>query len=131
MRRTLKTLPGNRAAGRTSVRGGTPRGAQSTTGHHLRRPTADPLTVTPVVQQGGFLRWLARRVRSIRPPLSAEQQLRLLQIALNVKLKREGKPPDAIRLTLQEPAPAREDLVAAAPNSNRPVASSNRVARSR
>jgi hypothetical protein len=89
------------------------------------------LTVTPVVQQGGFLRWLARRVRSIRPPLSAEQQLRLLQLALNVKLKREGKPPDAIRLTLQEPAPAREDLVAAAPNSNRPVASSNRVARSR
>jgi hypothetical protein len=131
MRRTLKTLPANRAEGRTPFRDGTPRGAQSTTGHHLRCRTADPLTVTPVVQQGGFLRRLARHVRSIRPPLSAEQQLRLLQLALNVKFKREGKPPDAVRLTLQEPVPLGDDPVAAAPNPQRPIASSGRAARTR
>jgi hypothetical protein len=89
------------------------------------------LTVTPVVSQRGFFRRLAYRVRSIRPPLTAEQQLRLLQLALNVKLKREGKPPDAIRLTLQEPVPVGEDPVAAGPNSDRLIASSSRAARAR
>lgn len=74
---------------------------------------------------------MARRVRSIRPPLTADQQLRLLQLALNVKFKREGKSPDAVRLTLQKPVPLGEDPVVAAPNSNRPIASSGRAAKSR
>jgi hypothetical protein len=50
------------------------------------------------VERHKFLHRVARRVRSIRPPLTADQQLRLLQLALNVKLTREGKPADAIRL---------------------------------
>jgi hypothetical protein len=131
MRRTLKTLPAHRAEGSAPVSDRTLRGARSTIGHHRRRPTADSSPVAPVVRRGGFFRSLARRVRSIRPPLTAEQQLRLLQLALNVKLKREGKPPDAIRLTLQEPVRVGEDPVAAGPNSDRPIASSSRAARAR
>lgn len=118
MRRSLKTLPTNRVPSKTPVRDGTQRGARSTFGHRLRRPNVDSSSVAPVVRRGGFLGRLARRVRSIRPPLTASQQLRLLQLALNVKLKREGKPPDAIRLTLQEPVPPREDPVASAPVSD-------------
>jgi len=117
MRRTLKTLPTHRAPSKTPVRDGTPRGVRSTIGHRPRRPNVDSSSVAPVVRRGGFLGRLARRVRSIRPPLTADQQLRLLQLALNVKLKREGKPRDAIRLTLQEPVPAGEDPVAYAPVS--------------
>jgi hypothetical protein len=72
-----------------------------------------------------------RQVAGTRPPLTADQQLRLLQLALNVKLKREGKPPDAIRLTLQESALVDEDPVAAAPASGGPLASRGRAARFR
>lgn len=54
------------------------------------------------LQRRGFSGRLACRGRNARPPLTAGQQLRLLQLALNVKLKREGKPPDSIRLSLVE-----------------------------
>ena len=59
----------------------------------------------------GFLHRVARRVRSIRPPLTADQQLRLLQLALNVKLKREGKPAGAIRLALPDRDRSAQDQV--------------------
>jgi hypothetical protein len=132
MRRTLKTLPAHRAQAGIPVRSGALRGARSTIGHHLRRQTAaDSLTMMPTGGRDGFIRRLARRVRSIRPPLTADQQLRLLHLALNVKLKRESKPPGAIRLTLQEPAPVGADSVAAGSNSDRPIASSSRASRAR
>ena len=101
MRRTLKTLPSHRAPGRTAVRDGTPRGARSTTGQRPQHQTADSSTVAPVVRRGGFLGRLARRVARA-PYLSREEQFRLLQVALRIKLRREGKPEDAI--LLQRPA---------------------------
>lgn len=51
------------------------------------------------------LRHLARLLRRVRPPLTTNQQLRLLQLALRVKLKREGRPADAMRLVLPESDP--------------------------
>jgi hypothetical protein len=51
-------------------------------------------------QRRGFCLRLERQARGVRPPLTGDQQLRLLQLALNVKLKREGKPPDSIRLAI-------------------------------
>jgi len=71
-----------------------------------RRPAT-----TTVVERHGFLHRVARRVRSIRPPLTADQQLRLLQLALNVKLKREGKPAGAIRLALPDRDRSAQDQV--------------------
>jgi hypothetical protein len=67
-------------------------------------PRSQPvgLAAVKVVERPGFLRRVARRIGRIRPPLTADQQLRLLQLALSVKLKREGKPADAIRLALLE-----------------------------
>jgi hypothetical protein len=35
-------------------------------------------------------------------PFTPEQQLRLLQVALRVKLRREGAPPEAVKLALSE-----------------------------
>jgi hypothetical protein len=77
------------------------------------KPITRHLAGADVVERHGFLRRVARRVRKIRPPLRADQQLRLLQLALNVKLKREGKPVDAIRLALLEGDPTGQDVVPA------------------
>jgi hypothetical protein len=77
------------------------------------KPVTRHVAAADVVERHGFLHRVARRVRKIRPPLTADQQLRLLQLALNVKLKREGKPVDAIRLALLEGDPTGQDVVPA------------------
>lgn len=105
MRRTLKTLPANRAPASTPVPDGTQRGARSTTGRHLRRRTADSSTVTPVVQRPGFFGRLWRRVARA-PYLSREEQFRLLQVALRIKLRCEGKPEDLITLRRPDDLPS-------------------------
>lgn len=77
------------------------RGAPSAIGHAPRYTAAYPSTVTHVAGQRGFFGRLCRR--ATRPPqLTREEQFRLLEIALRIKLGREGKPEDAI--TLQRPA---------------------------
>jgi hypothetical protein len=101
MRRTLKTLPTDRAPSKTPVRDGAPRAVRSTTGQRLQRQPADSSAVAPVVHRSGFLGRLWRRVARA-PYLSREEQFRLLQVALRIKLRREGKPEDAI--ALQRPA---------------------------
>ncbi len=78
---------------------------------------------TEVAERQGFLRRVAHGARKIRPSLTADQQLRLLQLALNVKLKREGKPADAIRLALPERDPTRQDPVPAQLNPSQPTGS--------
>jgi hypothetical protein len=98
-RRSLKTLPTNREPLNTQVRDATPRGARSTTGNRLRS-TAHPSTVTHLGEAGGRLRRWRRRMRAAIP-FSAEQQFRLLQAALKIQLRSEGKPEDA--LTLRRP----------------------------
>jgi len=65
------------------------------------------------------------------PPLTADQQLRLLQLALNVKLKREGKPADSIRLTLVEGGSADRGPALVRLERNRSVPSSGSLARAR
>jgi hypothetical protein len=72
---------------------------------HPRRRTGDPLTMTPVVQQRGFFGRLWRRVARA-PYLSREEQFRLLQVALRIKLRREGKPEDLITLRRPDDLPA-------------------------
>jgi len=74
---------------------------------------------------------VAHRVRKIRPPLTADQQLRLLQLALNVKLKREGKPADAIRLALLERDPTRQDPRPVEVDRNQPTMPGRRRTRAR
>jgi hypothetical protein len=63
------------------------------------------LTVTPVVQRRGFFGRLWRRVARA-PYLSREEQFRLLQVALRIKLRREGKPEDLITLRRPDDLPA-------------------------
>jgi hypothetical protein len=101
MRRTLKTLPTQRAPAGTLVPDGTQRRARSMTGQPPQRQPADSSAVASVVQRSGFLGRLWRRVARA-PYLSREEQFRLLQVALRIKLRREGKPEDAI--ALQRPA---------------------------
>lgn len=108
-----------KAAGRLR---GVPHTSLLTCGLDRRRGMTYPADLRPAVARGGFFRRLARAVRSIGPPLTADQQLRLLQLALNVKLKREGKPPDSIRLTVVETLAAERDPVAAGPVRKRPSA---------
>ena len=105
MRRTLKTLPTHRAPAKTLVRDGTQRGARSTIGHRLLRPTAHPSTVTQVRERGGRLRRWRRRMRAAIP-FSPEQQFRLLQAALKIQLRSEGKPEDALTLRRPDNLPA-------------------------
>lgn len=101
MRHTLKMLPTSRAPVRAPGRDGMPRGARSTTGRYLRRPTTHSCTTgTHVREHGGRLRRWRGRIRAAIP-FSAEQQFRLLQAALKIQLRSEGKPEDA--LTLQRP----------------------------
>jgi hypothetical protein len=52
------------------------------------------------MQRGGRVRRWRARIRAALP-FSAEQQFRLLQAALKIQLRSEGKPADA--LTLQRP----------------------------
>jgi hypothetical protein len=70
------------------------------TEHRLRHPTARPSAFTHVSERGGRLRRWRRRMRAAIP-FSAEQQFRLLQAALKIQLRSEGKPEDA--LTLRRP----------------------------
>jgi hypothetical protein len=90
-------------------------------GRDRRHRVTDPTGLRPAAARRGFFGRLARGVRSVGPPLTADQQLRLLQLALNVKLKREGKPPDSIRLTMVEALVAEQDLVAVGPTRTRPA----------
>jgi hypothetical protein len=101
MRRTLKTLPTDRPPASTLVPDGTQRRARSMTRQPPQRQPADSSAVGPVVQRSGFLGRLWRRVARA-PYLSREEQFRLLQVALRIKLRCEGKPEDAI--VLQRPA---------------------------
>jgi hypothetical protein len=86
-----------------------------------RRTMTYPTGLRRAAVRRGFFGRLARGVRNLGPPLTANQQLRLLQLALNVKLRREGKPPDLIRLTIVEALVAESDLVAAEPTCKRPA----------
>lgn len=97
------------------------RGTPGAIGRCPRYTAAYPSTVPPLVRRRGFFGRLVRRVTGVRPPLTADQQLRLLQLALNVKLKREGKPPDSIRLSLVESLAGERDPVAAGQACNRPI----------
>jgi hypothetical protein len=100
-------------------------------GRDPRYTAAYPSTVPPVVRRRGFFGRLARRVTGVGPPLTADQQLRLLQLALNVKLKREGKPPDSIRLSLVEPEAAGAARVPAGPRVTRLLTASGPTRRAR
>jgi hypothetical protein len=102
--RTLTTIP-RRPPARTPLHGARLRGARSTTGHHLRRPTTHPVTITHLMQRGGQLRHWRRRMRAALP-FSAEQQFRLLQAALKIQLRSEGKPEDALTLRRPDDLPA-------------------------
>lgn len=128
--RGLSTIPTRSpSAPRSRYRG--MRGAPCAIGRDPRYTAAYPSTVAPVVRRRGFFGRLARRVTGVRPPLTADQQLRLLQLALNVKLKREGKPPDSIRLSLVEPEAAGAARVPAGPRVTRPFTASGPTTRAR
>jgi hypothetical protein len=101
--RTLTTIP-RRPPARTPLHGARLRGARSTTGHHLRRPTAHPVTITHLTQRGGRLRHWRSRMRAAIP-FSPEQQFRLLQAALKIQLRSEGKPEDLITLRRPDDLP--------------------------
>jgi hypothetical protein len=118
--RGLSTMP-IRPPSAPPGRCGRMRGAPGTVGRDPRYAAAYPLPVAPAARRHGFFGRLARRAIGVRPPLTADQQLRLLQLALNVKLKREGKPADAIRLTLSEEGPARPRRAPVRQGANRPV----------
>lgn len=102
--RTRTPIP-RRPPARTPVHDRRPRGARSTTGRYPRRPTAHPVTVTHVMQRGGLLRRFRERIRAALP-FSPEQQFGLLEVALREQLRREGKPPDAIKLQRPDDLPA-------------------------
>ena len=70
-------------------------------GRERLHPRGNPASLAPVVRRRGFFGRLARGVA--RPPqLTPEEQFRLLEVALRIKLRREGKPEDAVML--QRPA---------------------------
>ena len=104
MRHTLKTLPDHQPPARTPSHDRRPRGARSTTGHHLRHPTTHPITTTHLTQPRGFFHRLCRRVARA-PYLSREEQFRLLEVALRIKLASEGKPEDLITLRRPDDLP--------------------------
>jgi hypothetical protein len=108
-----------------------PWGVPSAIGRQPLRTAAYPSAVPPGVRRRGFFGRLARRATGIRPPLTADQQLRLLQLALNVKLKREGKPADSIRLSLIEPQAAGAARVPAGPRVTRTLTASGPTTRAR
>jgi len=128
--RGLSTLPASRP---DSIRFGR-RPLRHLPGAIRRRsdcPIAYRSPVTPAAaRRGSFGRWV-RRVAGAMPPLTADQQLRLLQLALNVKLKREGKPADSIRLTLVEGGSADRGPALVRLERNRSVPSSGSLARAR
>jgi hypothetical protein len=101
--RALTTIP-HRPPATTPVRDRSLPGVRSTTGHHLRRRTAHPCTVTHVSEPAGWLRRWRERMRAL--PFSREQQFGLLEVALREQLRREGKPPDAIKLQRPDDLPA-------------------------
>jgi hypothetical protein len=114
---TMPTRPPSAPPGRCGRMRGTPGAVRRQPLHTATYPPP----AAPAVRRHGFFGRLARRAVGVRPPLTADQQLRLLQLALNVKLKREGKPADAIRLTLAEQAPARPRRAPVRQGANRPV----------
>jgi hypothetical protein len=97
--RALTMIP-RRLPATSPVRDRRLRAARSPAGRYLRRPTAHPYTVTHVRQRGGPWRRFRGRMRGAIP-FSPEQQFRLLQAALKIQLRSEGKPEDA--LTLRRP----------------------------
>lgn len=98
--RGLSTTPARRA-GVAPVCYGRLRGTAGGGCRDPRYTAARTSTVAHAVARRGFLGRLARRVA--RPSqLTPEEQFRLLEVALRIKLRREGKPEDAI--TLQRPA---------------------------
>jgi hypothetical protein len=107
------------------------RGAPGAIGRKPLHTATYPSAVAPVVRRRGFFGRLARRATGIRPPLTADQQLRLLQLALNVKLKREGKLPDSIRLSLVEPEAAGAARAPAGPRVTRLFTASGPTTRAR
>lgn len=77
------------------------RGVPSAVGRDRWYTTAYPSTVASAGRRHELSGRFARRVA--RPPrLTPEEQFRLLEVALRIKLRHEGKPEDAI--TLQRPA---------------------------
>lgn len=105
MRRSVKLLPTSRAVAGTPVSDETPQAARPATGQHPPRQTGDSSTVAPVVRRGGLVGWLWARVARA-PYLSREEQFRLLQVALRIKLRHEGKPEDLITLRRPDDLPA-------------------------
>jgi hypothetical protein len=94
--RGLSTMPARRPGGMCGSR------------RPLRRaPGAAglPSTLAPVVKRRGVLgRWRERARGAI--PFSREEQFRLLQVGLRIKLRHEGKPEDAIVLRRPDDLPA-------------------------
>lgn len=75
------------------------------TGQCSHRQGADSSAVAPPERRHGFVGRLWRRVARA-PYLSREEQFRLLQVALRIKLRREGKPEDLITLRRPDDLPA-------------------------
>jgi hypothetical protein len=128
--RGLTTMPTHRV-GAAPRRDGRFRGAVGGRERDRRYTIVYPSTVVPAVHGRGFFSRLCRRAMNVTPTLTAGQQLRLLQLALNVKLKREGKPPDSIRLSLVEEETAVGGLVPVGPCATRPLPVSRPTMRAR
>lgn len=124
--RGLSTMP-TRSPGAFPTRYRRRREAPGTIGRDRLRTRGNPASLAWVVRRRGFFGRVARAARYARPPLSADQQLRLLQLALNVKLKREGKPPDSIRLSLVEREAPGGDRVPVGDCARPPTASRSTV----
>ncbi len=81
------------------------RGGPGAIGRDPRYTAAYPSTVTPVLARRRLLGRWRERVRGAIP-FSREEQFRLLQIGLRIKLRHEGKPEDAIVLQRPDDLPA-------------------------
>lgn len=80
------------------------RGAPSAIGRQPLHMATYP-AVTPVLAHRGLLGRWRERVRGAIP-FSREEQFRLLQVGLRIKLRHEGKPEDAIVLQRPDDLPA-------------------------
>ncbi len=102
--RGLSTMPARRA-GAAPASYGRLRGAAGGGGRQPLRTVTYLPAVTPVLANRGLLtRWRERALGAM--PFSREEQFRLLQVGLRIKLRHEGKPEDAIVLQRPDDLPA-------------------------
>jgi hypothetical protein len=81
------------------------RGAPGAVGRRPLHTATYPSAVTPVLARRGVLGRWRERVRGAIP-FSREEQFRLLEVGLRIKLRHEGKPEDAIVLQRPDDLPA-------------------------